>query len=450
MTGLTRRFAAVARLPIRLTLFYVAATLFIFAFGPFDWPVDDWPLLLGFMAAATVALWLGFRLALAQPATAAASAPWPQIIRFGAAMSVIVLFAAAPVYTGKMPWQVLSALQDQGAAYDAMQDQLELTAGARGPVALARILTWPAVFAVIPFGVLHWRDMGAGLRMLVLATLGSIMVSSILRGTDRESADLVAMAGGAGAVLLARTMVHEGRTLRQLVHRFRSAIILGLMLVAAAGALFIERKEERSGTTAALCVAQSEQVPAGFCADFDHPWFALLGLGDSGRYALSVAAAYFSQGYYGLSLALDLPDFKSTLGLGNAPFAIAAYESLTGDETLYQNSYTFRLREIGWSDEHQWCTMFPWLANDVSFPGVVLLMLLIGAGFGASWRDAVFGRDDRAALVFVVFVIMMGYLPANSQVTLAPDHAFALLVWCVLWRLGRRQVRAQAAGTLPA
>lgn len=120
---MTSKFNGIARLPIRLTLFYVAATLFVFAFGPFDWPVDNWLMLLGFMAAVTLALWLGFRFALARPAAAASSGPWRQIILFGSAMSVIILFAAAPVYTGRMPWEVLGALRDQGAAYDAMQDQ---------------------------------------------------------------------------------------------------------------------------------------------------------------------------------------------------------------------------------------------------------------------------------------------------------------------------------------
>ena len=440
------KFNGIARLPIRVTLFYIAATLFVFAFGPFDWPVDNWPTLLGFMAAVMLALWLGFRYALARPAVtgprdpstassrASSFALWRQVILFGSAISVTILFIAAPVYTGRMPWDVLGALGDQGAAYDAMQDQLELTAGARGPVALARILTWPLVFAVIPLGVLHWRELRAGLRLPVLMTAGAIVVSSILRGTDREIADLLAMIGSAGAVLVARTIVHEGLALRHMLYRFRLAALAGLALIAVAGALFIDRKEERAGDTTTLCIAQSEQEPAGFCADFDHPWFALLGLDDRLRYALSMGAAYFTQGYYGLSLALGLPDFESTLGLGNAPFAMAAYTSFTGDDTLYQNSYTYRLREAGWSDEHQWSTMFPWLANDISFPAVPFLMLLIGAGFGASWRDAVFGRDDRAAIVFAVFAIMMGYLPANNQVTLAPDHFFALVVWFLLWR----------------
>ena len=164
-----------------------------------------------------------------------------RVIVFGAAASVIILFVAAPVYTGRMPWEVLSALRDQGAAYDAMQEQLVLTAGSRGPIALARILTWPLVFAVLPFGVLYWGAMGAGLRALVLTTIGSIVVSSILRGTDREIADLITVVAAAGLVLLARKMVFERLTWR---HPSKVA--------PAAWPATVQRKPSQSATIVAV------------------------------------------------------------------------------------------------------------------------------------------------------------------------------------------------------
>lgn len=444
-TVMTSDFKSVARLPIRLTLLYVCVTFFVFVAGPFDWPVDNWATLFGFLGAAMAALWIGFRFAIARPVKAASFDPWKQTIILGACFSVVVLLVSTPTYTGKMPWEVLSALSDQGAAYEAMQGQLELTAGSRGLIAVARVLTWPLVFAVIPLGILHWGRIGLALRGLVATTLGSIIVSSILRGTDRESADLLAIVGSAGSILAARSIVHERVGLRTLLYRFRIAILVGVVLLGSAAALFIERKDQRSVTASILCVGQSEPDPAGICADFDYPVFARLGLPDPVRFVISMAAAYLGQGYYGLSKALDLPDFRSTLGLGNAPFAMAAYTALTGDVALYQDSYTYRLRDVGWSDETQWSTIFPWLANDVSFPGVPVLMLLIGWWFGASWRDAVFGRDDRAAIVFAIFAIMMGYLPANNQIALAPDYLFALLVWSAMWRLKRTPDRGPGA-----
>ena len=439
------RITTIQRLPIRLVLGYVAATLFVFVFGPYDWQIDNWGTLLGFLAVTMLALWFGFRWAVSRPAEGTSFGAWRPVIVFGAAASVIILFVAAPVYTGRMPWEVLEALSDQGAAYRNFQDQLEITAGTRGPIALARILTWPLVFAVLPLGILHWAKMGVGLRVLVLTTVGAIIVSSILRSTDREIVDLIAVAGGTGLVLFGRRMVHEGLPLRTLLRRYFVAIVAGIVLIGAGASLFAERKVGRY-VVGVICLAGDDNIPTEVCVDFEHPWFSRLD--DSQRFTAAMAAAYFAQGYYGLALSLTMDDFRSTWGLGNAPFAMAAYVSFTGDEELYKRSYTYRLREIGWNDQHRFNTMFPWIANDISFPMVPVLLLLIGAIFGAAWRDAVFGRNDCAVVVFMIFLIMMGYLPANSQITLVPDHLFALLAWTIVWRRTRRRAAAPAATSL--
>ena len=185
-----------------------------------------------------LALWLGFRWAVARTAAGTTFGAWRHVIVFGAAASVIILFVAAPVYTGRMPWEVLDALSDQGAAYRNLQDQLEITAGTRGPIALARILTWPLVFAALPLGILHWAEMSTPPRVLMLVTVGAILVSSVLRSTDREIADLLAVAGGTGLVLFARKMVHEGLTLRALLRRYLVAVVAGIVLLGVAASLF--------------------------------------------------------------------------------------------------------------------------------------------------------------------------------------------------------------------
>jgi hypothetical protein len=246
-------------------------------------------------------------------------------------------------------------------------------------------------------------------------------------------------------VLFARRMVHEGLTLRALLRRYLVVIVAGIVVLGAAASLFGERKAGRYGVTA-LCLVGDENVPSDICADFEHPWFGLLDERD--RFTAAMAAAYFTQGYYGLALALTMDDFRSTWGFGNAPFAMAAYTNWTGDEELYKRSYTYRLRELNWSDQQRFSTMFPWIANDISFPMVPVLMLLIGAMFGASWRDAVFGRNDCAVVVFTILLIMMGYLPANTQITLVPDHLLALLTWLCFWRVMRRRVAGPATAIL--
>lgn len=434
--AMATRLTRIQNLPVRLVLFYVAATVFAFVFGPFDWPIDNWTTFFGFLTVTMFALWLGFRRAVARTPAGTSFVGWRRVIWLGAPASLIILFVAAPVYTGRTPWEVLDALRDQGAAYRSLQDQLELTAGSRGPIALARILTWPLVFAVFPLGLLHWTEMTTRLRLFMLATIGSIAVSSILRGTDREIADMVAVGGATGLVVLARKIVHNGISLSSVLRRYSIAIVVSFVVLGVAASLFVQRKVERYPGITAICLAGDENMPSEICADPEHPW--LSPLDEQQSFTAAMAMAYFTQGYFGLALALSLDDFRSTWGLGNAPFAMAAYTRWTGDEDLYKRSYTYRLRELGWSDEHRWSTMFTWIANDISFPMVPILMLLIGGLFGGSWRDAVFARNDCGVVVFAILMLMMAYLPANSQVTIVPDHVFALIVWIFIWRYTRR------------
>src|SRR6266849_1484324 len=116
-----RRFPNLSRLPIRLVLIYLLLTFSGFILGPFNWPVDNWTILIGFLAAVTLALYAGFRLAIAAPALGTPFTPWRLFVLAGAIANIGILFPSAYFYTGKMPWDILIALQDQQAAYQELQ-----------------------------------------------------------------------------------------------------------------------------------------------------------------------------------------------------------------------------------------------------------------------------------------------------------------------------------------
>ena len=144
-----------------------------------------------------------------------------------------------------------------------------------------------------------------------------------------------------------------------------------------------------------------------------------------------------SQGYYGLGLALGLP-FQSTMGIGNSPMIATQYANITGDIETYQRSYTYRMRALGWTDEYQWSTLMVWIANDFSFPGALIVLYFLAAIFGASWRDAVLARDDYAAVVFILFVDLFLYLPANNQLGQSLDTLFTTLFWVSIWQYRKK------------
>jgi hypothetical protein len=413
---------------------YLLGTILVFALGPFDWPIDNWGCLVLFLTAVMGTLFIGYRLGVGGNAAGTELKAWRRVLVLGAIATIVMLFPAAYLYTGKMPWEVADAVRDQAAAYRELQESLALTTqGDRAIVAVARAVVAPLTLAAIPLGALHWRDLSWLLRLLLGAAIASTIIFSLLRGTDREIADLIIVILSTSLVAVARGRLDRGASAPGMLRRHRVAILVTAAALATAAVAFVERKEQRIGSNHEICVGDVR-----VCADYDH---ALLGpLGDRSRFGLSMAAVYLGQGYFGLSLALT-KDFQSTWGLGHSLPLMTYYSALSGNEELYERSYTFRLRDDGWSDLNQWSTMFPWLANDVGFFGVPFVIGVLAWIWGSSWKDAVLRKNDRAAIVFVFMMVLIFYMPANNQLTQTVDAYFAAVFWTVLWLIDRRRAR---------
>jgi hypothetical protein len=434
--GLARRTMAFRNLPLWIVLTFLISTFVLFLIWPINWPIgriDRWVILICYVSLCYLTLFFSFRSGTRLTVIPERFRAWRGVIAAGAVAAIILLFPSAYLYTGKWPWEVLSTLQNQGDAYSRLQDQLLETAGARGPIALVRALAAPLTFAVLPLGILHWRDLRGPHKALVVATAFCSIIFSLLRGTDREFADLFIGGGSATLIAIGRQSQAGGRVLA-LARRFWKPALVILIFVAIAASLFTERKSERLGgydQRAMICANDSR-----ICADIDAPLVSWMPL--SQRFGVSFFILSTCSGYYGLELAME-KDFQPTFGVGHSPAALVIYELLTGDDEMEARTYTYRNGIDGWNQENYWSSMITWIANDVGFPGAVLVLGLIGFMWGRTWRDATFGQNDPAAVLFCLFMVMLVYLPANNQVFASYDGYTTFFVWLVLWLRQPRQ-----------
>lgn len=416
-------------LALRLGLYYLLFTIFLFVFGPFDWPLPSFVPVLFYLAVLIAMLCVGHAAGLSRPALHAPMSLIKAIYIFGAVSAILLLLPSSITYTGRWPWQVLEALADQREAYGKLGEQLAETQGGRGPIIAARTLTAPFVFAVLPLGVIYWRTMTLTQRTLLGLTVLSSLIFSVLRGTTRELADAVLISGGAFLVSIYRE-VGDAALLARRIRRFaiRMAVLVASVLVA-----LIVRTSARAGdiiTATSGCIGE-----ARVCVNYEKLPFAVLPSGMNDFFA--TITGYFSQGYYGLALALE-QEFVWTKGIGHSPALQSLYVAVTGDSLLAQNSYTNRLITEGWSGEYQWSSLPTWLASDLSFWLVPGALLLIGYLWARSWADATVGRDDRAAVFFCALTMMIFYFPANNQMMNTLDNYAALAGWGLAWGLTRR------------
>ncbi len=124
---------------------------------------------------------------------------------------------------------------------------------------------------------------------------------------------------------------------------------------------------------------------------------------------------YLSSGYYGLSLALQLP-FKWSFGLGNSYFISKSMNLILGFEDFYFRTYLHGLTTTFNRDGlRTWNTIFPWLASDFTFTGTLFIFMIIGFVWQKLLVEVVNYQNPISLLLYSTITLGLIYVPANNQ-----------------------------------
>ncbi|MFR9776419.1 hypothetical protein ACL02O_10230 [Micromonospora sp. MS34] len=92
------------------------------------------------------------------------------------------------------------------------------------------------------------------------------------------------------------------------------------------------------------------------------------------------------------------------------------YERLTGNDTPARNRYTARTAALtGWPDGGYWSTIYPWLASDLTYPGALVFMAVVGWFLAKFWREARQGRT-LSLMLLAQLALLLAFVPANNQI----------------------------------
>jgi hypothetical protein len=429
--------AARSRLPARLILAYLCVTFLLFLVWPINWLIYDqgeWWRLSAYVAACFALLGLGFTLGLRGSPNTQKPVNVERLIIWGGCLSVLFLTPISFANTGRGPWEVLSAMADQALTYEETQIFIEQGSSTSIPVIAGSAIA-PLFFAVLPLGIIYWNRISPTVKMFMAATVVCTLIISFMRGTDREFANLFIVSGSALMVRVARERSTTERA--NYLRRHWKGLVFMSLFVAISTVLFVSRKEGRLGGVDRVCAAGTSM-----CADLDSPLTTWMG--DRANFGISGLVVSVSQGYYGLDLAMNR-EVETTWGIGHSPILLSIYEKYTGDVAFRTRAVTTKTSFYDdWSDKNLWSTLMAWLANDVGFIGAIFVLGLLGLLWGKTWRDAVYGHNDVAAVLFCAVMIMLAYLPANDQMFLSLEGFFTFYGLLALWLFWRNRRSATA------
>lgn len=278
-------------------------------------------------------------------------------------------------------------------------------------------LASPMLYFCSIFFIFNFSRISVRWKALLILTMGlQLFYDTLLRGAQKGFFDL-----GIMIVTVTFVAVFFNR------ERYRALIRKGLVILAALVAIFVFFQLSRMDAIGVVYYTGNGIM----VLERDGPLFALLG--DSLGLGVAMLISYLSQGYYGLSLCLQLP-FQWTFGLGNS-FALTSYaEQYLGAYGIFERTYPARMEaEFGWPAKMFWHTFFPWVASDITFPGAIALMFVIGRAFAKSMWDGIAKGSVLGVSVFYFIATLIFYLPANNQLMQTRKMMIGFVVLLAFW-----------------
>ena len=420
----------IALYPIVFFQMYLAASVLVFAFGPWPWPVSNPLQLYSFLILAQVALLVGYLQAIKkQPRPASTKLRVPLLVIVSLVFNYLWIGQIYEIRTGQLfdlrsaSTAAIAGISNPGLQYLEKQMNLPMLSGE--PTTLmgyANFLAYPVMWIAFPLGVVFWKQLSVSVRVALVGFVILDLLSWAASGMNKGIADYV--------ILLPCMLV--ARKPAMLLNITRNLVKIGLIAIIGAAALFTFFSVGMVGRSGDATMSLSERG-AGIEADFNGSVLSIVP--PVLQAPLAALASYFTQGYYGLSLSLKEP-FVFCYGVGNSFFLEGLSRHLF-NPPLYDRTYPARIEANGWDSHGKWDSIYPWIASDLSFPGTIVFMFLFGRVFALVWIDVAFCRNLWAICLFPLLLVMLFYVPANNQVLGFAGQAMPFWTFLFFWSLSR-------------
>lgn len=394
---------------IKLIELYLIGTLVLYFLGPYPWPTKNLSIFLLFLLMAQGALYLGYNFGIKKKKiTLKKKEKEEKVITFIYFIMIINLLVTILnlIYYLDLSSFSFSIIFDQLREglinpSDQYLEKFEISrVGGRTITYLVTLLS-PMAWSSFPLSLYYFKKLNLTFKILCIVTLFLEAAHWIGIGTNKGIFDLAFIII---SVLYIKS-IRKKIVYKKEVKKKDKGLMIGIIILFLAIVFFINAIGDRLSTINNLQVG-------GIYAD-DHT-FLMRFCPYSLQRPFTFLTSYLTQGYYALSIALTMV-WKPMFGIGNSTFLMANYEKYTGID-LFFNTYQSRMAVYGWHPTRYWHSIYVWLANDVGFIGVVVLMFIIGFYFSLVFKKAVLEEDSISIVLCCLFCIMFFYFPANNQV----------------------------------
>lgn len=306
-----------------------------------------------------------------------------------------------------------------GRAYLSQYDGYVRGRGEIRPIFLLQSIAFPLYLASISMGVFYYKELLHRYRGLFWVIIISVVIVEVLgHGKMKQISEIYLFVGIA-------YFVRECP--RSAAGRLRFYIRLSALMALAVSSLLLimSCRYVELGIDSSNIQEESHTYMV-----FDMDDGIYTHLPEDVALNAIVFSGYISQGYYGLSLALQLP-FQWTYFVGNSYSASLLCRKYLDIDV--PSNYPERLADSTEWGESKWSSGFSWFFGDFTPIGTLFFLAIIGYVFSRAWQGAFYDREPISVVFSSILSIGLLFLPANNQLLIAPGSAFATIFFAALW-----------------
>lgn len=396
-------------LPIKVALGFLIFTELFFFLGPIEFKNNNAIVLILFLVLVNLCMYWGYKNEIKQyrPHYSKFSGETAKVIKFVEFLVVIALITK-PI-SMFVAWQLESFSLDAFfnkfvmgllSPKDVYDDFNNLKGGSF--FSLINVLISPLTYMAIPCGIYYFKKQKIIFRILIILLILLEIITCLGLGIRKKLLDII-------LIVSFSYLASRGN---KPIKLFQNSAQIILFCLAVVGLLYYF-------TYSTLSRGGTDDITAFYTNNRIRFWYINH---TSPEFYMSLANVqfYVSHAYENLGVALDHFfngefSYVFSFGLGNNSFTLDVLNRYFGID-LNPFTYQYLLNtKYGLNIGQSWMTIYPWLANDVTFVGVPFVIFFIGKLLARFWLDSLNRANFYAIPLFSFAIITVFYSFANNQ-----------------------------------
>jgi len=386
-------------LPIIMLLFWLSITIILFAFGPYNYSVDNKAVLYLYLFAVHLALFIGYIRGLnSHSRTYKGKLSGVKLTKILIAANFLIFLFLLTYSGGGDVANIRLALVNPEEAYISGSTKEGISA-----LNYIGIFTAPIAVLAVTLGIYYWKEVAFLYRIALISYIISTVMGGIGSSVRSSIVSILMMVSTSIAA------AHFSGKYR-LSRRSKMIMFFSILIVTVCFIYYFDfLAQNRSVGRDMMLNPLTLELPKE-----DHVMYKIIP--ENSHITYTVIAFYLSHSYSRLATALKMPFIGIGFGAGNSVFLIRNIIRITGWEWFEKLSYGMRLdRESGHGIFGVfWSTIYPWIASDVTFPGSIIVVSFIGYILAVTWCDILNCCNPIAVSAFSCIFFIIYSFPMNN------------------------------------